>query len=304
MEFSEAPDYAFFDYTNYKDCLDYDCIRILYIGENNRADFNLFDYAIGFDDIQFDHRYLHMPLYAMPTNREHILVPAMHKHEKILDAYANRERFCCFIVSNGVNSNPIREEMFYRISEYKRVDSAGRFLNNMPGGENVFIDDTQAFIENYKFQICFENSSYKGYTTEKLIGAFAAGTVPIYWGDPTIDEVFNTDSFIWLRDTSEKEIQRVCDEVKRLDQDDNAYLQMLKTPILRNEGHVPDYFNEDSLEMYLCGIFDQTLEKALKRTNAHDGWGKFYEDEMRLHRQMDASPTIKNIMRIKRKLGK
>ena len=304
VEMTDAPEYAFFDYTNYKECIDFDCIRIVYVGENNRPDFNLFDYAIGYDNIVFDNRYLHMPLYAMPTNREHILVPALHKHEKNVESYLGKEKFCCFIVSNGQNSNPIREEMFHRISAYKHVDSAGRFLNNMPDGQNVFIDDTQDFIEKYKFQICFENSSYKGYTTEKLIGAFAAGVIPIYWGDPAVNEVFNEDSFIWLRNTSEEEIQRVCDEVKYLDQDDSAYLKMLQTPILKDKACAPDYFDEVCLESFLQNIFDQPSEKALKRTNAYDGWGRFYEEEIRRHRKMDESRFIQNVMRIKLKLRK
>ncbi|MDU9768669.1 fucosyltransferase, partial [Helicobacter pylori] len=37
--------------------------RVFYTGENEVPNFNLFDYAIGFDELDFRDRYLRMPLY-------------------------------------------------------------------------------------------------------------------------------------------------------------------------------------------------------------------------------------------------
>ncbi|MDU9760969.1 fucosyltransferase, partial [Helicobacter pylori] len=37
--------------------------RVFYTGENEAPNFNLFDYAIGFDELDFNNRYLRMPLY-------------------------------------------------------------------------------------------------------------------------------------------------------------------------------------------------------------------------------------------------
>ncbi len=37
--------------------------RVFYSGENQAPDFNLFDYAIGFDELDFNDRYLRAPLY-------------------------------------------------------------------------------------------------------------------------------------------------------------------------------------------------------------------------------------------------
>ncbi|MGL2800754.1 glycosyltransferase family 10 domain-containing protein, partial [Helicobacter pylori] len=37
--------------------------RVFYTGENEVPNFNLFDYAIGFDELDFNNRYLRMPLY-------------------------------------------------------------------------------------------------------------------------------------------------------------------------------------------------------------------------------------------------
>merc|ERR1712014_409495 len=48
------------------------------------------------------------------------------------------------------------------------------------------VKDKLAFLRGYRFNVAFENASHPGYCTEKLLHAFAAGCVPIYWGDPRV----------------------------------------------------------------------------------------------------------------------
>ena len=52
------------------------------------------------------------------------------------------------------------------------------------------------FIKDYKFVISFENSSYPGYTTQKLIEPMLVNSSPIYWGNKSVGKDFNTKSFI------------------------------------------------------------------------------------------------------------
>ena len=79
---------------------------------------------------------------------------------------------------------------FDKLSTYKQVSSGGRFRNNIGGA----VADKKAFQADHKFAIAFENTSYDGYCTEKLMEAFAAGTIPIYWGDPNVAKDFNPES--------------------------------------------------------------------------------------------------------------
>jgi hypothetical protein len=52
-------------------------------------------------------------------------------------------------------------------------------------------------LTRYRFTICFENTAFPYYCTEKLWQAIAAGCLPIYYGKgTTIYETFPTDSFI------------------------------------------------------------------------------------------------------------
>jgi hypothetical protein len=46
----------------------------------------------------------------------------------------------------------------------------------------------RAVLNRYQFAICFENTIFPGYLTEKLFDCLLSGCIPIYWGDPTIAE--------------------------------------------------------------------------------------------------------------------
>jgi hypothetical protein len=54
-------------------------------------------------------------------------------------------------------------------------------------------------ISNYKFAICFENVAYLGYVTEKIIDCFVAGTIPIYFGAPDVQDFIPKEAFIDMR---------------------------------------------------------------------------------------------------------
>ncbi len=62
--------------------------------------------------------------------------------------------------------------------------------------------DKKRTISNYKFSICFENTVYPGYLTEKIIDCFVVGVIPIYLGDPNIRKIIPDDIFIDMRDYS------------------------------------------------------------------------------------------------------
>lgn len=51
-------------------------------------------------------------------------------------------------------------------------------------------------MSNYRFALVVENISYPGVVSEKIFDAFIAGTVPIYWGAPDIEQFVPGDCFI------------------------------------------------------------------------------------------------------------
>jgi hypothetical protein len=62
-----------------------------------------------------------------------------------------------------------------------------------------FAESKAEILGNYKFALCFENSILKGWVTEKIFDCFFAGTVPVYWGAPDIQDYVPQDCFIDMR---------------------------------------------------------------------------------------------------------
>jgi len=55
-------------------------------------------------------------------------------------------------------------------------------------------------MKDYGFTIVIENSKIDYYFTEKLIDSFMTGTIPIYWGCPSIGDFFNLDGMLIFDD--------------------------------------------------------------------------------------------------------
>ena len=175
------------------------------------------------------------------------------------------QRFCVFVVKNG--SAPTRNRFMELLSEYKRVDSAGGFRNNMPGGLTApedaatYGDRYFPFLRQYKFMMCFENSKHPGYVTEKLLNAYAAGTVPIYWGTPEVLTWLNPKAFLFLEDESENAMRALVKRVRAMDVDGDAYQAMYREPLLRPEVGIPEAWTLDSVR--------QRIGAALTRRGKH-----------------------------------
>jgi hypothetical protein len=58
-------------------------------------------------------------------------------------------------------------------------------------------------LSNYRFALCFENTAFPGYVTEKIFDCFAAGCIPVYLGAPDITSLIPAGTFIDARDFSD-----------------------------------------------------------------------------------------------------
>lgn len=277
VQIHDNPDYIIYSVFGKKH-LEYECIRILYVGENMIPNFNECDYAIGYYYIDFEDRYIRMPLSVIFRLKN--LELALSKHNGLENESVHNKKFCNFIYSNG-EADRIREEFFYKLSDYRKVDSGGRYINNI--GQPV--EDKLEFQKEYKFSIAFENSCAPGYTTEKIIDAFAAKTIPIYWGNPKISEDINEKAFINCHEYNN--IDEVIELVKKIDSDNELYKSYLAEPIFKEE-RIPYKLSESYLEKFLFNIFDQNISDASRRCswwfeknrnkleNQNDQYRKYY----------------------------
>ncbi|RDU53050.1 alpha-1,3-fucosyl transferase [Helicobacter sp. MIT 00-7814] len=284
---SKNPDFIFYSVFG-NEHIKYDGVRIFYTAENLRADFNFCDYAISFDYLNFEDRHLRYPYYLFTQSFREVA----KSEQNGIYSYgkeACERKFCSFVVSNG-KADSIREDFFELLSAYKRVDSGGKYKNNI----GARVGDKQAFLSQYKFNIAFENSQTNGYLTEKIFDAKAAGTLPIYWGDISASHehlgggaILNAKAFVNISDFAN--LKEAVEFIKYLDSNDEVYLTMLNAPLLINPTHAQEL--DSKLTQFLGTIFSQGRERAYRR-----GFGQWRCNiEMRYKKFQRARTTIINL---------
>lgn len=228
LAISSEPDILFFSCFGVRH-LSYRCHKIHYIGENIRPDFRIADRTLSFD-YNNDHRNLRWPNYLMYLQGFDVSQLARRKDNRVVDEIVrDKNRFCALVVSNPIAQE--RLEFFRLLSKYKHVDSAGSVLNNVGGP----VANKHAFLRPYKFTIAFEHSSHPGYTTEKLVQAAQAFSVPIYWGNPRIADEFNSRSFINCHEFGS--LRELAERVIEVDNDEALYRNFLReAPLPGREG--------------------------------------------------------------------
>ena len=155
----------------------------------------------------------------------------------ILRPHINKvpSEFCCFVVSNP--NGYVRNRMFEMLNNYKKVDSYGRYANNM---NNNYIqagystEEYFNFIGKYKFMICFENSKKGTYITEKIVNPYLARIAPIYWGTHHVKNVFNSESMLFLEDESDESYSKLINRIIELDNDPAKYLEFINKQTLNS----------------------------------------------------------------------
>ncbi|WP_367746718.1 glycosyltransferase family 10 domain-containing protein, partial [Helicobacter pylori] len=267
--------------------------RVFYTGENEVPNFNLFDYAIGFDELDFRDRYLRMPLYydrlhhkaesvndttapyKIKDNSLYTLKKPSHhfkENHPNLCAVVNNEidplkrGFASFVASNP--NAPKRNAFYDALNAIEPVTGGGSVRNTL----GYKVKNKSEFLSQYKFNLCFENSQGYGYVTEKIIDAYFSHTIPIYWGSPSVAKDFNPKSFVNVHDFNN--FDEAIDYVRYLHTHPNAYLDMLyENPLNTLDGKA--YFYQDLSFKKILDFFKTILEND---TIYHDNPSTLYRD--------------------------
>ena len=73
------------------------------------------------------------------------------------------------------------------------------------------MDSAVRHFAPYRFALAFESHDLPGYVTEKIVNAYLAGAVPVYWGTARVKEVFDSRSFLFAGDFPS--LEALADEV-------------------------------------------------------------------------------------------
>ena len=97
------------------------------------------------------------------------------------------------------------------------------------------------FLHNYRFALVMENAHSESYITEKIGNAFAAGTIPVYYGTEHIFDIFSRDAFVFMNPYHPRE---ALAQIKHLEKNRTAYEEMLARPIFaQGERTMEQYFS-------------------------------------------------------------
>ena len=259
LELSDTPDLIIYSCYG-TEFLKYSCPRIFYTAENIRPNFRFCDFAVSFD-YNNNKNHFRLPLYSVYFTNQNLT--------KRRDAKAllhKKTGFCSFVVSNAKESEE-RINFFHELSKYKEIASGGTYANNVGGP----VENKRDFISKYLFNIAFENSSYPGYTTEKIAEPWVEGCIPIYWGDPEITKDINPDCFINMHDFDC--FDAAIAYIKEVDASPELQTKYLSAPFFRNN-EVPEYLKDEVIAKKLKHFIDSGLSGLPKK--AAKFWHKPY----------------------------
>lgn len=170
-------------------------------------------------------------------------------NERQLNNFSNK-KFACAVISNNWSSKiNFRINLVNIITKYKDIDYGGKWRNNVGGP----VKDKIEFLNNYKFNICCENSQRDMYITEKILDAYLGNTVPIYAGG-NAETIFNPDSFINLNGKAEDEIIEI---IKEINENDELYKKMYNATILLYENYFKKKYEE--IEQFLVNLVNNII---------------------------------------------
>ena len=242
VEISDKPDYLFFSVFG-KLHQSYRCTKIFYTGENVEPPLGYCQWSFSFD-YSNDPRNYRLPHYLLYDGYYELVRP------KIIDESFAKRKFCNFVASNGNCSE--RNTFVQQLSKYKKVDSGGRWMNNI----GYAVDDKLKFQSEYKFSIAFENNAYRPgyewYITEKIMQPMTVNSIPIYSGGSGVMNDFNKKSFISLHDF--ENMGNMIEYIIELDNNDDKYLEVLKQPWFNNN-QIPDNNKIENIKSFLYKIF-------------------------------------------------
>tara|TARA_B100000575_G_scaffold293761_1_gene306233 strand:- start:2334 stop:3503 length:1170 start_codon:yes stop_codon:yes gene_type:complete len=115
--------------------------------------------------------------------------------DKRIDVFLNLSKYCDFYLY-GRGWNKVSE------TPNKLLNKMMKFKKNIFDGDNSKYRELSKknIFKNFRFCLCFENSSSKNYISEKLYDCFKEKIIPIYLGASNIEDIIPKNCFIDYRD--------------------------------------------------------------------------------------------------------
>lgn len=226
VDSANNPDILFFSSLRSEEYLECpDAVKVYITREDDVPDFNICDYGVSSHFIRLGDRSFRLPAYCYADGA----FAKIRAGERIHSPSPEKRGFCSVVIDDNLGCAPERMNYWNRISQYRKVDSGGKFCSNV----ECPVSDRYDFMSRYKFNLAFESGVVNGCTSEKITDAFYAGTVPIYWGNRQVGKDFNPEAFININDFAS--IEEAVEYIRKVDEDDDLYLSYLRAnPLVDN----------------------------------------------------------------------
>lgn len=227
------------------------------IDRTGEPDYNKCDFS--FSSCRFhDDRNVRIPLWSMYVNwfgsQEEDYLEGRNQAflvspKNLLNTrhHQEKKKFCCILTNNdlGIRSSHYPAFIKLSIDNGLLTESRGRYLQNMQsiGGDELH---KLRYIEEFKFNLCYDNGEYDGWITEKLIHPIYVGSIPIYWGCKSVVNEFNRNRFIHARDYPD--INAMWEDVLRINNNKGLFRDIQNQPCFPDnkipECATPEYLIE------------------------------------------------------------
>lgn len=209
------------------------CKKVFFTGENIRPLSKRSNYSLSFDYDDYGGKNIRIPLWVMYIDwfkkgtyqNPEYLIPESYLYNENEFSGKSRNKFCSTVFSALYE---MRTKAVEKLSQYKPVDVYGKYGLPLRYGEKSKLN----VISEYKFSLCFENSIYPGYFTEKLLHAKVAGTIPLYYGDSAFVSDFNPKCCLNVHEIG---LDSLYEKVIEIDNDKNLYKEILEQPLFNKK---------------------------------------------------------------------
>jgi len=199
--------------------------------ENRRPPANGFDLTLSFDINTYNDSNFYLPLIYLYMNHKktgdahskHLVSPKQCTEPRSIEPNFINTKFG--FASSFIN-NPQQTRLFVvkELSKISKVSVYGRSVGN-------YVEDKISEAEKFCFNLCFENDFYPGYVTEKILEAWLAKSIPIYWGSDA-NNILNPKAYVNFNDFLS--VNEFVKYILELYSDEKRMIEMISQPILNS----------------------------------------------------------------------
>lgn len=207
---------------------------ITFSGEPYMAGKRPYEPICSVETVDFDNESVWIPYFLSHP------IPITNDGMKRLFNSNDKERgFAVYVSSNCCGH---RDQMFQALHRLhpETCHARGSCCNNYNRAHGGWTDVVNVYSE-YTFVLAMENHDLPGYITEKIINAYMAGAIPIYWGTRAVHSIFNPSSFVYVNDFNS--FDQCAQYVVDLYMDKRRLREMKNAPIFKSPETQEDWYS-------------------------------------------------------------